>query len=857
MSVQCELRLACVANYRLHVDLRQTAIRAHGANYGSLDRPARTALVAASRHSRLSAPFERLLADVSSRFVNLPEEQIDGAISDALRRSCEVLGADRAQLLLLPQGPGEQARVTHAWAAADVVRVVPKPIEADFPWVIQRWRAGQSTVLRTLADLPREAQIDRQSFERVGTRSHLGMPMLVAGRVERAIVFASLLRDHDWPEEVVERVGVLAMVFANALAHQMARDALHEAVNFERTVTQLLANLLASDIADRDQALESALRDMSAMFSADRAALWRRVRDTPEFVRSQVWNQAGQRPLPMAGEIRTPWIAQRLVEGAAVAFDRLDELPREAALDRRSLRQFGICSAMIVPVIGDGRVAGALSFARSRDGSAWPKALLLRVRLVGEVLAAFIARDVSERRARDAQAQSAHAARIGTVGVFAASLVHELTQPAAATLANAQTATDMLAAQAPNTGELRLVVADIARDAQRAADLIQQLRRFLRRGAAARTTIDVGATILEAVRLAESEARGKAVDVVVDVEEGLPPFIGDGVQIQQVLLNLLLNAVDALASAETPDRIVRVRAHRGKNGIRIEVQDNGRGMDEATQAQIFQPFFTTKPNGMGLGLSISRTIITAHGGSLDVESVPGRGTTFSISLPLLSQLAAPRKDAPAAPTQRRAGRVFVVDDDPSMRRAVQRQLLGAGHEVEVYSSASDFLARPAQVGNACMVCDVQMPGITGLELQAELIASGRELPIVFMTGHGDTATTARAMKAGAVNFLAKPFSKDALLAAVDEALAFSDRLGDAAGQRRELEARYARLTPREREVFALVCAGRMNKIIADQLGAAERTIKIHRGRVMDKMCARSVADLVRMSERLRLVSAAS
>jgi len=201
--------------------------------------------------------------------------------------------------------------------------------------------------------------------------------------------------------------------------------------------------------------------------------------------------------------------------------------------------------------------------------------------------------------------------------------------------------------------------------------------------------------------------------------------------------------------------------------------------------------------------------------------------------------------------------VFVVDDDSSLRRAVQRQLVGAGHEVEVFSSASEFLARPADFGNACMVCDVQMPGMTGLELQAELIASGRELPIVFMTGHGDTATTAHAMKAGAVNFLAKPFSRDALLVAVDEALAYSDRLAESSSQRLELEARYARLTPREREVFALVCAGRMNKIIADQLGAAERTIKIHRGRVMDKMCARSVADLVRMSERLRSDSEAS
>jgi FixJ family two-component response regulator len=148
-----------------------------------------------------------------------------------------------------------------------------------------------------------------------------------------------------------------------------------------------------------------------------------------------------------------------------------------------------------------------------------------------------------------------------------------------------------------------------------------------------------------------------------------------------------------------------------------------------------------------------------------------------------------------------------------------------------------------------------MPGLSGLELQAELARQQRDLPTVFISGHGDAAGTVQAMKAGAVTYLAKPFARQELLAAVREALARSDQIESERRQRAALQARFESLTPRERQVFALVAAGRLNKVIADRLGAAEATIKIHRGRVMEKMDAASVADLVRLAERLGLQAA--
>jgi len=283
--------------------------------------------------------------------------------------------------------------------------------------------------------------------------------------------------------------------------------------------------------------------------------------------------------------------------------------------------------------------------------------------------------------------------------------------------------------------------------------------------------------------------------------------------------------------------------------VRIEVSDTGCGMDEATVARVFQPFFTKKQGGMGLGLSISRSIVVAHGGRLSLESAPDRGTTLRLDLPLRPRTAQPAARAAASEVD---STIYVIDDDPSMRRALERQLQSAGYRVECFESAQAFLDTSSRPGVACILSDVRMPGLSGLALQASLAESHLGLPIVFMSAHSDVPTTVHALKSGAVNFLAKPFTKDALLAAVAEALAQSRDVASDDARNGALKARHDALTRREREVFELVAQGMLNKVIADRLGAAEATIKIHRGRVMEKMGAASAADLVRMATALKL-----
>lgn len=206
-------------------------------------------------------------------------------------------------------------------------------------------------------------------------------------------------------------------------------------------------------------------------------------------------------------------------------------------------------------------------------------------------------------------------------------------------------------------------------------------------------------------------------------------------------------------------------------------------------------------------------------------------------------MEAERPDMSAAPT------IFVIDDDEDVRTSLSRLLRAAGWQVETFASAGDFLERPACAGTACVLLDVDMPEMTGPRLHETMLARGIDMPVIFLTGKGDVPTTVQAMKRGAVDFLLKPVENDALFAAIE--IALRRHASDQAHRREQLgiAMRLDRLSAREREVMELVVLGRLNKQIAAELGIAEKTVKIHRGRVMEKMEVQSVAALVHLLDR--------
>ena len=197
--------------------------------------------------------------------------------------------------------------------------------------------------------------------------------------------------------------------------------------------------------------------------------------------------------------------------------------------------------------------------------------------------------------------------------------------------------------------------------------------------------------------------------------------------------------------------------------------------------------------------------------------------------------------------------VFVVDDDASVRKSLTRVMASAGYAVEAFASAPEFLARDPFVGPCCLVLDVRMPGLTGLDVQEMLAGSEHQMAIVFITGHGDIKMGVQAMKSGAVDFLTKPFDVESLLEAVERALKKDVKALGEEGRIAKLLDRVKLLTPRETEVFALVVTGMLNKHVAAELGISEKTVKVHRARVMEKMEAHSLAELVRLADRAGVI----
>jgi FixJ family two-component response regulator/signal transduction histidine kinase len=626
-----------------------------------------------------------------------------------------------------------------------------------------------------------------------------------------------------------------------------------DASRFEALATELsmqLGNASSQDIALQ---VDAALQRLVEALGYDRVTYAELGADGYLVVR---WSaaRAGVDPQPpgtFGQELQ--WFTSELRAGRVVALPDLpDGLPPEATNEAAYVRRIGLRAHLSIPLRIGGRVAGVLAFAAVRQAQAWPDSVIRRLTLIGELIAGASARARLEDEAQHLRSRLWHADRVARTGALTAAIAHEINQPLAAILGNAQAGLAYLQRGDASPERMRAILEAVVREDKRAADTIRSIRALLRHDDGGRAHIDLGVTIAEIVHLLASDLRRQGVRVHASLPEGCF-VVAARVQIEQVALNVILNAAEAMQASPRSGRELRISvAPAADNRIRLAISDTGPGVAAEHREAIFEPFWTSRQEGLGLGLAICRSIVEAHDGVIAVEDNRDGGATFAVLLPAAAERPAevnpPEIPAATAVPAVRGALVCIVDDDAAVREGLGRLLDAIGYASIAFASGPALLERWPIANVECLLLDLRLPGMSGLEIQARLAALGPVPPVVFMTGHGDAASGVDAMKQGAVDFLAKPVEHDVLVGVLRDAMARGAAEREQNAVRERCSQLVARLSPREREVTAHVIRGRLNKQIAADLGISEQTVKQHRGRVMEKLEVRSVADLVRIWE---------
>ncbi len=374
--------------------------------------------------------------------------------------------------------------------------------------------------------------------------------------------------------------------------------------------------------------------------------------------------------------------------------------------------------------------------------------------------------DVTERRhaeeaARQHRDELAHVARLSTMGELATGIAHELNQPLSAISSYSFAAKSIAAQSSSRVPGLQDVLGKLEQQAIRAGDIVRRLREFVTKSESTHLRVDLSVLIQDVVALLGPDLENAGVTLKLMLNEPAPKVLVDKIQIQQVLVNLIRNALDAMDAQPAESKAMTISTRILSDGqAEVTVADSGVGLDQDDSERVFNTFFSTKQEGMGMGLPISRSIVESHGGKLWSKSNRGPGATFGFTI--------------QTEDSSEGAIVYIVDDDPSIRDSMSMVVQVAGFNVKCYSSASEFLDvvdEWALSKAVCLIADLQMPDMDGMELAAKLNSQGIETPVILITGHGTEALKQKAAELGAVALLEKPFRPAVLQEIVSAQLA--------------------------------------------------------------------------------------
>jgi signal transduction histidine kinase len=567
--------------------------------------------------------FETLLADLSAKLIHVETRGLDAALGAALQQAVTFLGMDRGRI----DEYGDGVSVASiSWTEPGMQPRRSLVAGGDFSWTMETLQRGGIVRFSRLLELPASAAADRVSYERLGIRSHLSIPLRAGGPLLGVLSFDSVRAEREWPDELVNRLWLLSEAFASALERKRMELSLAERLRFHTLLSHLSARLGNTAAADLDREIHNALRAIVDFAAVDRATM-------VEFS-----GRAGNGRSWAVGEVldhkRWPWLFDRVRGGDEVRLSRLEELPDDAVVDRRNAVAPGHGSRVAMPLRAGGSIVGAVVLVADSVGRAWPEAFMEQLRLLCEVLANALAAARAGRESGRLRQELAHIGRVSALGELTGSLAHELNQPLTAILNNAEVAQDHLEGDVIDVAKLRDIVSDIVADDKRAAGVIRRLRTMLKKGELEHVALNVNDVVREVTELVTYDTILRDMPLHLELAAELPPVRGDRAQLQQVVFNLVLNGLEATSASNRLAHGLVIRTSVDGKEVVVAVEDSGTGIDVENLDRLAQPLYTTKAEGLGMGLAIARTIVAAHGGELRASNNAGGGATFAFTLPV-------------------------------------------------------------------------------------------------------------------------------------------------------------------------------------------------------------------------------
>jgi PAS domain S-box-containing protein len=528
--------------------------------------------------------FERLLADLSARFANVSSDELETEIERALRQLLEFLGFDRSNF-------GEftadtRANILCSVARDGVERYPPGPAPAFLSWYNNQLHAGKITRVRSLDDLPPEAVGEIDYYRRSGIRTSLGIPLRVGGGIVGLINFSAFRSTREWPDDLIARLKIVGEVMAQALVRK-------------RSETALRASEARWESIFETSSIAISTMDTDLHYIATNPAFRAILGYTDEELRQLTPGDITVEDEREMAQIRLAELQQGKIDHYAVV--------------KQYRRK-------------DGTVLWGLSSV-ARTAESRPETF------IGTMIDITDSK-LSQDKLLATQTELARVTSLTAAGQMAASMAHEIKQPLAAIVTGGNAALRWLSKPTPDLDEVRALLKLIVSEGNRASQVIDGIRAMFKNESREKALLDVNEVIREVIALLHSKLQKHQISVQTELISELPPVLADRIQLQQVVANLVANAIEAMHTLTDRVRTLRVKSLiREPNDVLIMVEDSGLGIDPENADRIFHPFFTTKSEGTGMGLSICRSIIEAHNGRLSLRSASNRGSVFEILLP--------------------------------------------------------------------------------------------------------------------------------------------------------------------------------------------------------------------------------